>query len=109
MELKGNPMGIRVGNTVRVGHRLPGGFYASVPVAATGRRPVSSYSRGEMNATTVVVTALAVFLAVFGLWPITMGLLAGMGYQWALWRAYRPNPAPWMARLAAKNAAKGRR
>jgi hypothetical protein len=47
---------------VRIGHRLPGGFYASVPITVNGRRrprpPIGS-SAAVMITTTVVFACLA--------------------------------------------------
>lgn len=103
-------MSIRVGNQIRVGHRLPGGFYASVPITVSGqRRPVASYTRREMVGASVGITALAVFLTVFGLWFLGLGLIVGGCYQWVLWRGNQTGAPRWMTRIAAQTEAANRR
>lgn len=83
--------GRNAGRQVRVGHRLPGGFYASVPITVDGRRrprpPIGSYSCGVMIATTVVFVGLAVLFLVAGGWPLTLLLIGVIAYQWLVWAA----------------------
>ncbi|HET9256089.1 MAG TPA: hypothetical protein VFO16_12925 [Pseudonocardiaceae bacterium] len=79
------------GRQLRVGHRLPGGFYASVPVTVGSRRrpqpPIGSYSAAMMIATTVVFVGLAALFLVADGWPLTLLLIGATIYQWLVWAA----------------------
>lgn len=98
--------GRNAGKQIRVGHRLPGGFYASVPIRATGsrrpRRPprtIGSLPRWSMITATVVYVVLALLLLVVGVWFLAVPMLVGTVLAWLRWAANpqqrRPaHPAP---------------
>lgn len=82
--------GRNAGRQVRVGHRLPGGAYGSVPVTVTTGRPKPPASLGVMLFTTVVMCALFGWLALAsGAWWLLFSLAGGVGYQWWRWSKNR--------------------
>jgi hypothetical protein len=82
--------GRNAGRRFRVGHRLPGGSYGSVPVTVTSGRPQPPASLGVQIVATAVTAFLVGWLAVStGSWWLFASLAGGLGWQWVRWARSR--------------------
>jgi hypothetical protein len=94
--------GRNVGRQIRIGRRLPGGFYGSVPVRISGsrrpQRPIGSLPLSGMIATTVVYVGLAVVILMAGAWFFALPLLIATVFCWLRWVANPQQRRPLVVR-----------
>lgn len=100
--VRGTVTGPNAGRQFRVGHRLPGGSYASALVQVDSsrhpQRPIGAVPLSGMLAITVAYGGIAVALLCVGLWILALPLLVATMVCWLKWAANPQQRRPASAR-----------